>query len=291
MLASSLISYSQLTTLHSPDECNLLTNTGANNVTYTEAVTNPDVSDTSNPNVSSLLASANNGSGFYSFGYSIPTTETSLDWSFRYYTANSGANNSGSGRYIVRLFNDAVGTGTYKQLTLGNKTGGSWQTATGTVDLSSTTKGDITAVNVNGGWDRLLILPSSNASSIETFYFDDFQFSDVPDLNLSSVASLDAGKAWLYSNNSGDFNAESINNIITGTVQENQATPTTTGNNSNTVLKFTRGDDTPSSGIRFRVPTPFNYTTASLKFRVFAACNLNAVANYRVQLRNDNLVA
>ena len=280
-----------LTTLHSPDECVTLATVGSNNATYTEAVANPDAGDTANPNVSSLLATANNGSAFFDLGYSI-AAGTSLDWSFRYYTANSGANNTGSGRYILRLYNQTAGTGTYHQIVLGNKIGASWQTITGTADLSTVTAGDIADITANGGFNRLLILPSSNAAVIETLYVDDIKFSGVPDTSLSDVTSdLDAGKAWLYDNSPNNFNTESVLNIISGTVEENQVTPTKNGNNRPTVLKFTRGDDNASSGIRFRVPTPFNYTTASLKFRVFAACNLNAVANYRLQLRYDNLGA
>ena len=278
-----------LTTLHSPDECTTLTTVGGNNSTYTEVVTNPVVSDTANPNVSSFLALANNGSTFLDLGYSI-TTGTSLDWSFRYYTANSGSLNTGTGTYIVRLYNRTLGTGTYHQITLGDKIGGSWQTVTGTADLSTTTTGNIADIAANGGFDSILILPSNNASAIETLYVDDLKFSGVPDTNLSdTTADLDAGKAWLYDNSSNNFNTESVLNILSGTVEENQVTPSTNGNSSATVLKFTRGNDNASSGIRFKVPTAFNYATTTLKFRVFAVCNLNAIANFRLQVRfNDS---
>jgi hypothetical protein len=278
-----------LTTLHSPDDCLTLTNTGLSNATYTGAVANPVPGDTSNPNVSSLLATADNGSAFYDLGYSI-TTGTSLDWSFRYYTANSGSLNTGTGTYIVRLYNRTLGTGTYHQITLGDKIGGSWQTVTGTADLSTTTTGNIADIAANGGFDSILILPSNNASAIETLYVDDLKFSGVPDTNLSdTIADLDAGKAWLYDNSSNNFNAASINTINFGTVEENQATPSTVGNSSPTVLKFTRGNLSASSGVRFKIPTAFNYATTTLKFRVFAVCNLNAIANFRLQVRfNDS---
>ena len=101
---------------------------------------------------------------------------------------------------------------------LGNKIGASWQTITGTADLS-TVVGDIADITANGGFNGLLILPSSNAAVIETLYVDDIKFSGVPDTSLSDVTSdLDAGKAWLYDNSPNNFNTESVLNIISGTV-------------------------------------------------------------------------
>ena len=285
MLFAIITTFSQTYPIHDVDDCKLMYNVTNANAIYADVVTNPVGGDASS-NVSSISASLNNGNSQFNLPYKIPTG-TVIDWTARFYSANAGSNGSGSGRIIVRLINRSIGgsAGYFLQIGLYNKTGGVWQTES--VTGVTATAANAAAIDAAGGFDAILIIASSNASTIEPLYFDNLGFSINPDLS-DVTADLDTGKAWLYDNSSNNFNAASINFAISGTVEENQATPSTVGNSSPTVLKYTRGNNSATTGIRFKVPTPFDYTATTLKFRIFAVCNLNAIANFRLQVRFDD---
>jgi len=284
LMAMSYFSFAQVyTKIHSPDDCKVLTSQTINS-TYTESVTNPDGSDTANPNVSSVLASANNGTVDFDLGYSIVTGTNTINYKFRYFSVNSGALNSGSGRFIVRLFNSTQNSGTYLNLEIVERTGGSWQEITGSFTPNSVTKGDIADVTANGGFDRLRIVASNNAASIETLYFDDIEFSDVTAGTILSdvTADLDSGNAWAY-NNSPDLIASRIVSVNASTITTDEPTPSIVGNDSPTVIKIVRGTGT-SSGIRFDVPN-FVKGSTNVKVRIFPSCDLDNTPNVRLQIR------
>lgn len=288
--AITSIGFAQTFPVHDVDDCKLMYDVSKTNATYTASVANPVGADAST-NVSSLLATANNGNAQFVLPYSIEAgAASSIDWSARFYSANAGSNNVGSGRFIVRLINRTVGGGANDRVDLGtfNKDGGSWQTESGSsVTLNPT---NAAAINAAGGFNTILIIASSNAAAIETLYFDNFQIS--VDYNLSDVtADLDSGNAWIYNNRDGD-NKILPNFQSTGlTLDENIATPTTTGNDASTVTRITRGTG-PASLIQFNhTAIDPSVTAGSIKMRVYVACQSPYVPKIRINFRDDGDVA
>jgi hypothetical protein len=107
---TALVGFAQTTVYHVADDSKTLTLSEENNVTYTASVANPNMVGNTHTNVSSILASANNGSTvFILTNPYMPNGTNTMNLSFDYYTATAGGNNSGSGRYIVRLYNSVLG--------------------------------------------------------------------------------------------------------------------------------------------------------------------------------------
>ncbi|WP_139959235.1 T9SS type A sorting domain-containing protein [Flavicella sediminum] len=293
---TSLFGYSQYI-YHSVDECKTLTNvTTSENITYTVSVANPD---TTNPiaepntstNVSRIETTSNNASLLYALPNPI-AVGTSFSLSMRIYSATEGGNGSGSGRVVVRLFNSVKGTGNGNRVNLftSTKTAGEWVTLSypATV-LPDNTDEDIDS---NGGYDRLLIIPVNNPedkndlSNVSPLFIDDIQLNiepTAPTVLADDTADLDTDHLWFYDNSPDAFNA-TISNTGGAMYEEAQATPTTDGNSSPTVLKITRGDDSANSGIVF-LGHKFDYTTGNLKFRIYPECNPNATSNVRIRVR------
>lgn len=269
--------------IHSYDDCQELALIGTANSTYTNQVANPDATDVNNPNVSQINPTNTFGNAFFNLPKSIAVGEK-ISWSGRFYSENEGSNTIGSGRFNVRLFNKTVGAsvGNYIQLGIFNKTGGSWQTESGTTLLQGTN--DDANITANGGFNAMIIIAANGQQFFEPLYFDDIEMS--MDILINEEAILDDQNAWMYNNYTKDFNA-TLNSVFGSNIETAQTTPTTNGNKSETLLKITRGNG-PTSGISFALPTAFNYKNTTLKFRIFASCNTNAIANYRLQLRNSN---
>ena len=287
MLFASFATFSQTYPIHDVDDCKLMLNSTNANTTYTVSVANPIPADAS-VNVSSISASANNGNAQFSLPYSIEAGPTStIDWSGRFYSANAGANTTGSGKFIVRLLNRTVGgaAGNFVQLALANKTGGAWQTESGSGVVLNPT--NAAAINAAGGFNTILILASSNAASIETLFFDNIELSK--NYNLTDdTADLLANNVWVYNNRVGDnkIDPASAFNI---TVDENISTPTTTGNSSSNVLRVTRGAGATTL-LQFN-HGDINPTTAGfVKFRVFIDCQSPYTNRIKYFLRKDGVV-
>jgi hypothetical protein len=284
MLFASFATFSQTYPIHDVDDCKLMLNVTNANATYTVSVVNPLPADAS-VNVSSISASANNGNAQFSLISSIEAGPAStIDWSGRFYSANAGANATGSGRFIVRLLNRTVGgaAGNFVQLALANKTGGAWQTESGSGVVLNPT--NAAAINAAGGFNTILILASSNAASIETLFFDNIEFSKNYNLTDDS-ADLLANNVWIYNNRVGDNKTTpaTASNI---TVDENIATPSTVGNSSPNVLRVTRGSGA-TTVLQFNHGDINASTAGILKFRVYVSCQTPYTNRIKYYLRKD----
>lgn len=266
---------------------------------YETTVANPDqVNPVANPNTSRYVSGITSASSNNNIVFDLPagiTAGITFSFSFRFYSANSGASNSGSGRMIVRMYNSTLGTGASKRINLPtkNKTGGEWEEYTYSVaSLPDNSDGTIVAA---GGFDRILIIPSNNADTIETLYFDDIELSiDNSDryTPLSDEATLAPNNQWFYNNSPNEFNT-SVNGWGGGTeVLADQATPKTTGNSSPTVLKFTRNDLDATTGIKFDgASLKYDEGDGKITVRVYPVCNADyGIPNLKIRTRFNNAV-
>ncbi|MGJ8743560.1 T9SS type A sorting domain-containing protein [Polaribacter sp.] len=282
-LASSIFSYAQLYDIHDLDDCKSLTEYSQLNGTYTKLATNPDAGDTANPNVSKLKATASNGQVRFNLPFNI-TEPSTISWSIRIYSANgTAAGNTGS--VSLRLFQKSannLGTDYISNLGTFSKTGGVWQTLSGTMEVTAT-HASITK------FDGINILISTGGTSFEDLYFDDLQFSINPDIVIADdTADLLAGNVWLYDNRVGNLKTSITE--INSTADENITTPTTSGNATEKALRVTRGT-TKFSSVKFD-HGDLNYNTAgSVKFRIFPACiNTGTVTpSVKYFIRKNNL--
>lgn len=278
----SLIGFSQTYLWHSVDDCVTMNAVPSGNAVYEVSAANPDaVNPVANPNSSTNVSSITSDLGNNNITFDLPagiTAGVDFSISFRFWTANAGSNNDGSGRMIVRMYNSSLGTGAGSRLNLpvANKVGGEWEDYTySEASLPDNTDGTIAGA---GGYDKLLIIPSNNAVAIETLYFDDIELNiENSSTPLPSEATLVTNNQWYYNNSPNAFNT-AVEGWGGGTdVVASQATPTTNGNSSPTVLKFTRNDLDATTGIKFdQASNGFKYDEGDGKItvRIYAECNL-----------------
>lgn len=281
-------------TVHDYDDCKTLVAFG--NQTKYEAETpfsNPDASDTSNPNVTKFTPLAKNATVSLGLPYSINVAAQSnsdkANISFRYYSPTAGAIDAGSGRLVIKLFNRSTGGAATnaKQIDIINKVGGSWQTITGEFDLDGTSQAVIDA----GGYDSILFqLNNANAATTPTndpVFIDDLALNVNP--NLSDVTSdLLANNSWIF-----NFSPDDINKIYVQSdlvVEEASATPSLEGNDSATVMKITRGD-AANPYLKFAIDPIDKTAGGTIKYRIYPECKLGVEMNTRLMLRKDNLGA
>jgi len=279
---ASLFGFSQTFIHHSADDCVFLNVTPNAAATYTASVANPDtVNPAADPNTSTNVSSTLSAGVNNALQIALPAAYAVGDpftFNFRFYSANAGSNNNGSGRIIVRMINSTLGGGSTTRINLSNtnKVGGEWEDYTYSVaELPDNADGTIDA---NGGFDQITLIPSNGAVAIETLYIDDIELNiDNTPTPLSSDATLNATNQWYYNNSPDAFNT-TVAGWGGGTdVLEAQATPTTTGNSSPTVLKFTRNDLDATTGIKFDQGPNFDYNSGDGKItvRIYPECNLD----------------
>lgn len=277
-----------LYTVHDYDDCKTLAFGGNPAQTVREVpATNPDASDTANPNVTKFTPKLRNSSVYLKLPYLTGTTGN-LDWQFRYFSEISGTVDSGSGRIIVRLLNTTVaGADGYIQLELFDKVGGSWQTKSGSIDLSAASQ----AVKDKGGYDSVIfVLNNVSAATdppLNPVFIDDVALSVNP--NLSDVtADLLSDNSWIF-----NFSPDEVNKIYEQSdlvAEEGVITPSTEGNDSPTVMKITRGDAL-SPYLKFDIDAIDKTAGGTIKFRVYPECKLGVTTNTRLMLRKDNVGA
>ena len=272
--------------IHNEDGCRKMIFISENNGTYTSIVANPDTSsgntvDYTNTNVSLISPSSVNSNNSQAI-FKLPVViekGVDFDWSLKVYSANSGSNNTGSGRLLIRLFNSVQGNaaaGDRWQIASVDKTGG-WQ------EISVTSNIPTARSPIN--FDSVQIIGLNNAATgaSEDFYFDDFKI-DIDPVLSDTTADLDAGNIWYY------------NNAILGTiytdfrvgVNESIATPTTDGNSSVNVMKVTRGGNI-SHQLRIHHGDIDQTAGGVIKFRVYPECTgTETTPNITFRLRKDN---
>ena len=295
LLSISIISSQTLYTVHDYDDCKTLAKGGNPAlVDVTIPVSNPDATDTTNPNVTELSPNAKNASVYLTFPVlvDVPSTTNSETFSFsvRYYTTTGGTIDSGSGRMILRLFNKTVGasSGNYVQFPIVDKVGGSWQTVSVTdVSLDGASQAVVDA----GGYDSLLFVLNNAAAAYtptnDDVLIDDLKISKNPALS-DETSDLESGNEWIFNYSPDDFNKYYTQSEVT--VEEGAVSPTTVGNDSPNVFKVTRGDAT-NPFVNFEID-PIDYRSGGkVKFRIYTACDLNNTPNIRFMLRDDNLGA
>ena len=213
-------------------------------------------------------------------------TSSTIDWQFRYFSEISGSVDSGSGRIIARLLNTTVaGSDGYIQLELFEKVGGSWQTKSGNIDLSTASD----AVKAKGGFDAIIFVLNNVSAATEPplnpVFIDDLALSVNP--NLADASSdLLANNSWIV-----NFSPDEINKIYEQSdivVTENVTTPSTDGNDSPTIMKIVRGDAT-NPYLKFDIDAIDKTAGGIIKFRVYPVCKLGVTSNTRFMLRKDNL--
>jgi hypothetical protein len=129
-----------------------------------------------------------------------------------------------------------------------------------------------------------------NAASTLRFRIYSIQINGtVPLPPLDSEATLDAGNEW-YHNYSPDTFGVTVNEVQGGVFLEQGdavATPTTTGNSSALVAKFTKGEDAHSQ-IKFQLPGVINtdyQSSAIFKIRAYApSTNVDGTSGRRLRL-------
>jgi hypothetical protein len=275
-----------LTTVHAVNQCKIIVNIGVSNATYKAADNNLDVTTNTNNLVSSILATQNLGSVFFDLDTNI-LINTSLEYSMRFYSENSGSNGVGSGRINVRLYNKTLGKDTYHQIGIFNKEGG-WQTVSGTADLSSVNAGTLEDISANGGFNAILIIASNTAANIETLYFDDFKFSGFsePTILSDTTSDLLTDNVWLYDNREGNFKSSLTS--VRATVEEFVTSPSSIGNSATNVLKVTRGNSNANCYIQFNHGEIDYATAGSVKLRIFPVCKLGVTPTIKYYLRKNS---
>ena len=293
----SLIGFSQTYTWHSVDDCVTMNAVPSGNAVYVTSVANPDtVNPVANPNTSINVSSITSDASNNNITFDLPagiTAGTNFSISFRFWTASAGSNNDGSGRMIVRMYNSSLGTGASSRLNLpvANKVGGEWEDyAYSETSLPDNADGTI---NGAGGYDKLLIIPSNNAVAIETLYFDDIEMNiENSYTTLPSEATLATDNQWYYNNSPDAFNTTVEGWGGGSDVLASQPTPTTNGNSSPTVLKFTRNDLDATTGIKFDQATSgFKYDEGDGKItvRIYPECNVAyGTPNLKIRARYNS---
>ena len=292
LFLTSLVGFSQATNLyHSADDCLTLNASNTDGITYVVSEANPDSTfPVADPNTSAKVSSIVSSAVNSTLVLDLPTAAmpgSAFSFSIRFYSANAGTNGTGSGRLIVRMYNSVLGTASAnrEQLFSADKTGGEWQTATYTTENLPNTGGNITA---NGGFDRIIIIASNGAQTIEKFYFDDIKTSITPAAVtvLPGTPTLTSGNAWAYNHGTSDLNA-TVTSLRADAVVD--ATPSTSGNGAANVLKVTRTEANANSGAILTLDNSkyFNGASGNLKFRIFPKCNLNTSSNVKIRVNKD----
>lgn len=260
----------ELETIHSPDTCGaLLTENQSINATYEASVPNPNETGNTSTNVSRINNTTPGGRVEFTLPYNI-AVGTVITLRSKYFSEYAGANNSGTGRVRLRMYNSTLGySNSFINIANYDKIGGEWQTETTTIKLSGN---DDAAITANGGYDSIAILGSNNADSLELLYFDAIQI--YMDSNVANkTAELEENNVWLYNYSPDEFNA----GITTfgGATASNETTPLIYSNSSPTVLKVTRAADS-NGGVVFNTGD-FDYTSSTLKFRIYPVCTANVL--------------
>ncbi|UXX79847.1 hypothetical protein N7E81_01845 [Reichenbachiella carrageenanivorans] len=262
------------------DQCRQMVNYFNSPNTVVNYVSNPDASDTENPNVTEIVGSANNAGAYFNLPQTLQVDQV-FDWSIRYYVVSNGTINSGSGRIIMRIFNKSVGSSTTKDIILTtSKTGGSWQTLKGTVD----THGSVQAVIDAGGYDAMYILPINTAVTIEPLYVDDFITSVPPVYLADEVADLEVGNEWYFDHSSNEFNVTTV--PVGVTVSTNVATPSVMGNSSPNVLKVTRDDLDEFRYLQLDHDN-IDVSSGTIKMRVYPECLIGTMPKITLVMRKS----
>jgi hypothetical protein len=290
MLFASFGAFSQNFAVHDVDNCKLLDAYAVSNATLNQSVTNPDATDAvANPNVSQIVPSGLNPTVQFNLPYQIQTgASVTLNYSLRFYSANTGSANTDQGRIILRIFNRSLASGptVRSDIKITNKTGG-WQLITGTATLNPN---DIAGINAKGGYNALVLSASNLAGedvNLEPLFFDDFEFS--VDYNISDpTADLLAGNTWLYDGREGNFKADP--DLLSGVTLDVFASPNPTTNSSPNVLRLTRGAGTTSL-IQFNHGNIDHTGGGTVKFRVYVECQSPVTNVLRYFLRKDNDVS
>ena len=266
-------------------------------VDYQSAVMNPNTTDpVATPHtattVSSILPGTKNSKII--LGFPTPVFPgANFSFSMKVYSDNPGTNGTGSGRIAIRLYNSTLGFAGDDRLEIvaTDKIGGEWQTVSFSTDsLSETTNATITCA---GGYDRMLILASNGATTVERLYFDDLEgMLENPgdgEVAISDTPTLATGNSWIYDNATGNLNY-TASSFGDGSVIEETATAPASGlsnNASTTVLKVTRSITASSSGVSFK-GDDFNYFHAkNIKFRVFPECDDDSDPTLEVRFRKS----
>jgi hypothetical protein len=128
--------------------------------------------------------------------------------------------------------------------------------------------------------------PSVTAARLYKFNVTD---KDVPEPPLDAEAVLESGNEW-YHNYSPDTFSVTLNEVLGGEFLEQAsavATPTTTGNSSPLVAKFTKGEEVHSQ-LKFQLPaiiTSANQSAAIFKIRAYApSTNVDGSSGRRLRL-------
>ncbi|MDN3663921.1 T9SS type A sorting domain-containing protein [Algibacter miyuki] len=310
LAVTSLMGFSQTYIHHSADDCILLNITPQANLddpdvipdaTYTASVLNPDATNpVANPNTSTNVSSTLSGTANNNLIIDLPTTYAVGDpftFNFRFYSASSGSNKNGSGRIIVRMYNSNLGTSATKRINLTNvdKTGGKWEeysyTTTSLPDNTASESDIADGIDAAGGYDKIIIIPSNGAETIETLYFDDIELNiDNSVTPLSSDATLATDNQWYYNNAPDAFNTTAAGWAGAADPVESQATPSTIGNSKTTVLKFTRNDNDATTGIKFDQGPSFKYDEGDgrITVRIYPECNIDyGIPSVKIRARHD----
>jgi hypothetical protein len=290
MLFASFGAFSQNFAVHDVDNCKLLDAYAVSNATLNQSVTNPDATDAvANPNVSQIVPSDLNPTVLFNLPYQIQTgDDVTINYSLRFYSANTGSAGNGQGRIVLRIFNRSLGPGpnVRSDIKITNKTGG-WQTITGTATLNPS---DSEGVNENGGYNALVLSASNLAGedvNLEPLFFDDFEFSVNP--ILSDVTSdLLANNSWIFNFSPDEINKTYEQSFVV--VDEAFGTPSSEGNDSATVMKITRGN-AANPYLKFAIDPIDKTAGGTIKYRIYPECKLGVAMNTRLMLRKDNLGA
>ncbi|WP_179375936.1 T9SS type A sorting domain-containing protein [Winogradskyella wichelsiae] len=204
------------------------------------------------------------------------TTDGTISFDFRKREFNTMAIKITVGTETPQTFTYSAtdgGTGTYQQLTA---------TYVGAVTFSTTPtpiRFEITDLDLGTA-------PSITAARLYKFNVTD---KNVPEPPLDAEAVLEAGNEWYHNYSPDTFNA-SLNEVQGGEFLEQAsavATPTTTGNSSPFVAKFTKGDDVHSQ-LKFQLPaviTSANQSAAIFKIRAYApSTNVDGSSGRRLRL-------
>lgn len=275
----SFVGFSQTTySVQDVDECVFMSTVFVNGgTTYTPAVTNPVGSDDS-AEVSSISSTGNNEGVYFQLPYSIPTG-TVIDWKGRFYSANAGSNNSGSGRFELRLQNSTLGAAQFYSLGIFNKVGGSWQQESATSVTANAV--DNTLVDNNGGFDVVRIIAVNNPITYEPLLFDNLEFSINPNLTDEN-ADLESGNVWVFNNREGDNQLTPSSTFGAASFEIGVATPSTSGNSASTVARYTKANN--FSVLQFAIPAITPPFSGIVKFRVYLD-NCAPSQNNEMQLR------
>lgn len=286
---TSLIGFSQTTyVVHAIDQCVQLTNVSAS-ATYLANDDNPNTTGNTSVKVSSLLAGTSNDNAIFELPTGVNAGDT-FSLTFMYYTASANA-----GKIIVRMFNDDLGSGPTRRInlpTVNPKVDGVWTEYTyGPITLPNNTDESINASKL---FNRLQISPSNSATVFEKLYFDDMEMTvdhPTPTYLTPTDAALSSDNQWYYNYSPDEFSTVATWGGNGSEILETAvATPTTDGNNSPTVLKYTRNDNDATTGLKFSGKDyQYNLGDGKITVRIYPVCNAEyGTPNIKIRARYNN---